>query len=93
MVLSQTHIDNLRQRKTLFWEVDPTRIEQVLRESDDWVILRVFEYGTISDIYEVIALYGDKKVKAVLTHEKLKPLTAAMAYFFCGIDRYGKYGL
>ena len=45
------------------------------------------------DIYEVIALYGDKKVKAVLTHEKLKPLTAAMAYFFCGIDRYGKYGL
>lgn len=84
-------MSNLTQRKALFWEINPNRIEQVLQESDDWVIVRVFEYGEIDDIFDVIELYGEKKVKEVLSTEKLKPTAAVMAYLFLGIDRYNKY--
>jgi hypothetical protein len=82
---------NLIHRKELFWEVNPSRIEQVLRESDDWVIVRVFEYGEIEDIFEVIDLYGVEKIKQVLSKENLKPVAAVMAYLFVGVDRYNKY--
>jgi hypothetical protein len=78
-------------RPPLFWEVRPERIATVLRENDDWVIVRVFEYGTIEDILEVIELYGRDKCIEVLSREKLKPMTASMAYLFLGVDRYGKH--
>ena len=86
-------MSNLINRKELFWEINPDRIEQVLRESDDWVIIRVFQYGTIQDIYSVIDLYGEEKVKDVLTREKLQPMSACMAHLFFGIDRYRRYVL
>lgn len=82
---------NLINRKELFWEVRPDRIEQILRESDDWVIVRVFEYGEIEDILEVIELYGEEKVKDVLNRENLKPIASVMAYLFLGVDRYHNY--
>ena len=84
-------MNNLVTRKELFWEVNPNRIEQILRESDDWVIIRVFEYGEIEDIFDVIQLYGEEKVKEVLNKEKLKPITSVMAYLFLGVDRYNHY--
>lgn len=86
-------MNNLVTRKELFWEVNPNRIEQILRESDDWVIVRVFEYGEIEDIFDVINLYGEEKVKAVLINEKLKPIASVMAYLFLGVDRYNNYAL
>lgn len=79
-------MNNLVTRKELFWEVNPNRIEQILRESDDWVIVRVFEYGEIEDIFDVISLYGEEKVKAVLIKEKLKPMARAMALLFLDIE-------
>jgi hypothetical protein len=85
-------IRNLISRKELFWEVDPNRIETVLRDADDWVIVRIFEYGEIDDIFDVIQLYGEEKVRAVLRKEKLKPIASVMAYLFLGIDRYNRYG-
>jgi hypothetical protein len=84
-------LNNLIFRKELFWEVDPSRIEQVLLESDDWAIVRVFEYGEIDDIFDVIEFYGEEKVKKVLRTENLKPVAAVMAYLFLGVDRYNKY--
>jgi hypothetical protein len=84
-------INDLIYRKELFWEVHPNRIEQILRESDDWVIVRVFEYGEIEDIFNVIKLYGEEKIKDVLRKENLKPIAAVMAYLFLDIDRYNRY--
>lgn len=83
----------LTSRRELFWEVSPDRIPQILQENDDWVIVRVFEYGEISDIYDVIRLYGEDKVKQVLRREKLKPVSAVMAYLFLNVDRYGKFNV
>lgn len=84
-------MNNLVNRKELFWEVSPDRIPQVLRESDDWVVVRVFEYGQIEDILDVIELYGEQKVKESLSQEKLGPVASVMAYLFLGIDRYNRY--
>lgn len=34
-----------------------------------WIILRVFEYGRMEDIADIINYYGFDKVSQVLTHE------------------------
>ena len=75
----------------MFWEVSPDRIQQILRENDDWVIVRVFEYGEINDIFDVIKLDGEDNVKEVLRRDKLKPVAAVMAFLFLDVDRYGKF--
>ncbi|MBX2894675.1 MAG: hypothetical protein KF763_04490 [Cyclobacteriaceae bacterium] len=84
---------NLINRTSLFWEINPNRIASVLEENDDWVIVRVFEYGTIEDIAEVIRVYGKAKVIEVLRQEKLTPIAASMAYLFLHVDRYGRHPL
>jgi hypothetical protein len=86
-------MSNLLKRKELFWEVAPERIGLILKEADDWVIVRVFEYGEIEDIFDVIELYGEDKVRAVLSKEKLKPVASVMAYLFLGVDRYNRYAI
>lgn len=78
-------------RKELFWEIDPNRIETAFRENDDWVIVRVFEYGTLEDISDVIEFYGEEKTREVLNREPLKPTAASMAYLFLNVDRYGHW--
>lgn len=82
---------NLILRKELFWEVNPSRIEKILQDSNDWVIVRVFEYGEIDDIFDVIELYGEQKVKEVLRKEKLPRIASVMAYLFLEVDRYNRY--
>lgn len=84
-------MNNLILRKELFWEVNPDRIETILRDSGEWVIVRVFEYGEIDDIFDVIELYGEQRVKEVLQKEKLKPVAIVMAYLFVGVDKYNRY--
>jgi hypothetical protein len=84
-------VDYFVGRPPLFWEIRPERIPAILRENDDWVIVRVFEYGTIEDILEVIELYGRQKCVDVLNREELKPMAASMAYLFLNVDRYGKH--
>lgn len=84
-------MNNLVNRKELFWDVNPEQIARTIHESDEWAIIRVFEYGEIEDIFDAIELFGEKKVREVLSREKLKPVTAVMAYLFLGIDRYNRY--
>lgn len=79
------------KRKALFWDIDEKDLDRVFIDSDDWVIVRVVEYGTLEDIYELIALYGRQKVKDVLSKEALRPMSAAMAFIFFGIDKDNKY--
>jgi enolase len=93
LIPEQARTSPLLRQRHLFWEIDPSMIEKALVESDDWVIVRVFQYGTIDDIYDVIDLYGEEKVKQVLSTEKLQPMAAAMAYLCLGVDRYKRYAL
>jgi hypothetical protein len=78
-------------RPALFWDISPERIPTALRENDDWVIVRVFQYGGIEEIWKVIELYGKKKSREVLSRERLRPMAASMAYLFLDVDRYGKH--
>lgn len=84
-------MNNLLRRRELFWEVSPERIEGVLRESSDWAIVRIFEYGELEDIADAIRLFGREKVKNVLSKEKLNKIGAVMAFLFLGVDRYNRY--
>lgn len=91
MKSSRTVAGKMEEKHSLFWEVNPDEIKNILNESDDWVVVRVFEYGTVEDIFDVIKLYGAEKVKTILMREKLKPMAAVMAYLFVGVDRYKRY--
>lgn len=78
---------SLKSRRTLFWDIPEKDIERALTESDDWVIMRVFEYGTLKDIFAVIDLYGEEKIKAVLSKSKMPSVTRAMAYLFFDLEQ------
>jgi hypothetical protein len=48
------------------------------------VIPRVFEYGTLGEITELIRYYGRDKTATILLRlkDQLKPVTKAMAWFY-----------
>ena len=77
---------NLKYRRALFWDIPEGNIEQALAESDEWVVNRVFEHGTLDDIFEVIDLYGGARVKALLSQSKMGRVTRAMAYLFFDLE-------
>lgn len=81
----------LAERKELFWDISPERVEAVLHENDDWAIVRIFEYGKIADIFDAIEFYGSQKTASVLTHEKLRPTARVMAYLFLNVDPERRY--
>lgn len=81
----------LVDRKELFWEIDAQRVETALRENDDWAIVRIFEYGKISDMHEAIEFYGREKTIQVLSREKLRPTARVMAYLFLNVDPEHRY--
>ncbi|MBT1697351.1 hypothetical protein KK083_10715 [Fulvivirgaceae bacterium PWU4] len=81
----------LVQRKELFWDISPERVETVLRENDDWAIVRIFEYGKIADIFDAIEFYGPQKTARVLSREKLRPTARVMAYLFLNVDPEHRY--
>jgi hypothetical protein len=81
----------LASRRPLFWDIRPERIPIALRDSDDWAIVRIFEYGTLDDISDCIELYGESKVSEVLSSSSLRPTAYVMGYLFLGLDSQGKY--
>lgn len=81
----------LVMRKELFWEVDPKRVSTVLRENDNWAIVRIFEYGNTKDIFDAIEFYGHEKTTSVLSQEKLRPMARVMAYLFLNVDPENRY--
>jgi hypothetical protein len=78
--------NNLMNRRSLFWDINENNIEKALHESEDWVIERVFEYGELNDIFDVINLYKKEKVAEVLSKAKLKPMARAMAFLFLDLE-------
>lgn len=81
----------LTGRKSLFWDIEPERIQTVLQENDHWAIRRIFEHGEIDDVLDCIELYGEKKVTDVLNTSKLGRVAYVMAYFSLGVDPEGRY--
>lgn len=81
------------KRKELFWDVDFITIDRILEVSDSWAILRVVEYGSLKDIWELIDFYGEERIKEVLLKEDLKPMSRAMAFLYLGIDKDNRYSV
>ena len=50
--------------KRTFWDVDISKAD--FKNSKEWVITRVFDRGTLDEVYEVINYYGYDFVKQVL---------------------------
>lgn len=53
--------------KVLFWDI-PNQTPDY-EKHPEWVINRVFSYGSLENIAEIIIFYGEEKVKGVLTNE------------------------
>jgi cyanate lyase len=77
----------LKNRKELFWEVSPDDVESLLVNNAEWVVPRVFEYGTMYDIYDVIDLYGESRVKEVLKNSQLGDIASAIAFIIFDIPK------
>ena len=84
-------VNKLALRKPLFWDIKEADIEKTLIESPEWVITRIFQYGTLVDIREVIDLYGEEKTKEMLTKNKMQPLVRSMAFLFLHFDPENRY--
>jgi hypothetical protein len=80
----QTVKGNIELARSLFWEIDESAIGKALLESDEWVIPRVFEYGTLDEIADIIDYYGQENTLAILLRLKgqLKPMTRALARLY-----------
>ncbi len=72
--------------RELFWDISEKNIGKALMESDEWVVPRVFEYGTLTEIAEIIRYYGKEKVTDILLKIQLKPMSKAMAWYYLNLD-------
>lgn len=65
--------------KRTFWDAEVS--EQDFIESFEWVIIRVFDRGTLDEVYAVINYYGFDFVKQVLqsTNDNLPNHTILLA--------------
>lgn len=72
---------------SLFWDIPERDISNALTNSKDWVVVRVFEYGSIEEITEIIKYYGTDTIRDLLKSSKaLKPVTKAMARVFLDLN-------
>ncbi len=50
-----------------FWDIDPETLS--FEDAADWVILRVFDKGSLEEVLSVVGYYGREKVKTFLVNE------------------------
>ena len=72
--------------RELFWDIHQDNISAALARSPEWVVVRVFEYGTLDEIFEIINFYGKEHVKDILLKAQLKPVAKAMAWVYLDLD-------
>lgn len=72
--------------RELFWDIPESAIEAAVKNSPGWVINRVFEYGTLKEIADVIEFYGQEKASAFIKQTSVKPMARAMAFLFLNIE-------
>lgn len=87
-MIIETEKGTVKLGRALFWEINEKDIARALVESDEWVVLRVFEYGTLDEIAALIRYYGKENVKDILWQLKsqLKPVTKAMAWYYFDLE-------
>jgi len=54
--------------ESTFWDIDPETLDY--ESAADWVILRVFDRGSLQEVISVVKYYGKEKVKTILQTEK-----------------------
>lgn len=54
--------------KSIFWDVDFSTLDY--DKYSNWIIVRVFERGDVSDIRECFRYYGDDKISEALLNAK-----------------------
>lgn len=50
-----------------FWDIDPLHLD--FEDSSEWIILRVFDRGSLQDVLRIRDFYGPEKVKNILTSQ------------------------
>jgi hypothetical protein len=64
--------------KQAFWDVDVDKLDY--EKNADYIISKVFDNGSLQDILEIMAWYGDNKVKnALMNAPYLKEITMVFA--------------
>lgn len=65
--------------KRTFWDVDVS--EDDFKNSSEWIIVRVFDRGTLEEVFAIIKYYGFDFVKNILvsTNENLPNHTILLA--------------
>jgi hypothetical protein len=82
----ETTNGNINLAKELFWDIPEKNIVIALNRSSEWVVVRVFEYGTLEEIAEIIKFYGKEKLKELLLKSNLRPMAKAMARLFLDVE-------
>ena len=82
----ETTNGNINLSKELFWDIPEKNIVIALNRSSEWVVVRVFEYGTLEEIAEIIKFYGQEKIKELLLKSNLRPMAKAMARLFLDVE-------
>ena len=59
-------INMFKIQRGVFWEIDESKIEETIQTNPDFSIPRIFERGTIEEIFDMIDFYGEEKVKKTL---------------------------
>lgn len=77
--------EDLGLRRELFWDIKKEDIQLALSNSREWVIVRVFEYGDLIEIDNIIEFYGEDFTKKALLGSNLKPMGRAMAKLFLSL--------
>ncbi len=87
-MIIETENGTVELGRALFWDINEKDIGRALIESDEWVVPRVFEYGTLEEIAELIHYYGKEKVANILLQlrSQLKPVTKAMAWYYFDLE-------
>lgn len=87
-MIIQTTKGSIELSKELFWDIPESRIKTILDDNPYWVVPRVFEYGSIEEITDVIEFYGTYKSTQVLVQMKneLKPMAKAMAHLYLNLE-------
>lgn len=76
----------LQLSKKAFWDIDIKRLNY--SSQANYIIRKVFEFGSWEDILEITVFYGIKKVKEVLTSATyLKENTLYFSSLFLDIPR------
>jgi len=82
----------LNINKRLFWDVDYSKLD--LEANSPFIIGRVFNYGTLDDMTEILGKYGEDRVKRDIVKDTdltAKTLNFVSKYFSIPLKNFRCY--